>query len=402
MSDESKSVVKADHGHAIILQREEFGAVERQQVAETAAVAVAAREQAAINARFLMAERHPRNVENFRTLLLKECQRPGFADAAEYDRPAGKKLVNGRWIEQRAKGPSIRFIETAMCCWKNIYPEVTTVFDSPELRICRATVTDLESNIAWSMEVQVTKRIERKGYEDKRTGKMLPPKGREILGERINSLGETTYLVRATDDEVLMKQNALLSKSLRTSGKRLLPADIVEECMEVARQTRADHDAKDPDAAKRKLIDGFNGQGVTPEELEEYLGHGLEKLQPKEITELRGLFTALRDGNVTWEEAMLAKNPTGSAEAAEDVAAKKLAGLRKSKKDKGKTKAKKDETAPTETPAPTPPSPETAAEESVPLTKEQMDEETKSQLAREHESTPPHSAHQRLQFGRKP
>ena len=399
---ENREVVKADPGHAIILQREEYGAVQRQDVAETAAIAVAAREQAAINARFIAAERHPRSVESFRTALLKECQRPGFAASAEYDRPAGKKLVNGRWIEQRAKGPSIRFIETAMQCWKNIYPEVTTVFDSPLLRILRATVTDLESNIAWSMEVPVTKQIERKGYEDKRTGKMTPPKGREILGERINSLGETTFLVRATDDEVPMKQNALLSKSLRTSGKRLLPADIVEECMDVARNTRADHDAKDPDAAKRKLIDSFSEIGVTPEELAEYLEHGLEgKLQPKELTELRGLFTALRDGNVTWAEAMLAKNPAGSAEAAEDVAAKKLAGLR-SGKAKTTRKAKKEtEVAPAPAESSDPAPAEEAMGEPAPPTKEEMDRETHEQLAKEQAATPAESSGPRLQFGRR-
>ncbi|HUX02318.1 MAG TPA: hypothetical protein VMY35_15240 [Phycisphaerae bacterium] len=308
-----------------LVKREEFGAVQDMRAPETASTAVAARERAAIEAMYIMAERHPRNVDQFRVGILKDCQRPGFAGVARFRRPVGKgkNPVTGEWEQVYAEGPSIRFIEAALQHWGNVFPSVTTVYDDDDLRICRATVTDLERNITWGNEIQIQKRVEKRGFGRNQE----PPKGREIISQRLNSDGDKTYLVAATDDEIIVRQNALLSKTIRTLGQRLLPQDIIEEAMAAVLKTQADADKKDPDAAKRKLIDAFATIGVVPDMLQEYLDHPLEQITPKELGELRAIYTSIAQGDMSWGEVMDERGPEGSVDEQEQKMAEQLTKL---------------------------------------------------------------------------
>jgi hypothetical protein len=334
-----------DRAAAGAVARQEFGASQLEMRAETAAMAVAARERAAIEARYVMAERHPRDVENFRVALEKECARPSFAAVAIYRKPVGKEKdrQTGRWVDAFKEGPSIRFIETALRCYRNVYPEVATVFDSDEIRICRVTVTDLEANLSYSTEVTIRKEVERKGKADS-SGKMQPPEGRIIISERKNSYGDTTYLVRATEDEIIIKQNALLSKAIRTNGQRLLPGDIIDSCTRIIKRTQADRDAKDPDAAKREILDAFDDIGIAPIDVQAFVGHSLDRLQPAELQALRGVFSTVKNGEATWDEIMATKNPSSAPGDSERVAADKLAEIERKKA----AKQQPQTTAPTE------------------------------------------------------
>jgi hypothetical protein len=267
--------------------RQEFGAMEQSRVTETASTAIAAREKASVEARYIVAMRRPRDLEDVRVKLLKECSRPGFADVARYNKPVGKGV----------EGPSIRFAEAALRCMTNILPEVAVVFEDAEKRILRITVTDLEANLTYATEITVEKTVERRQLKD----------GQTAISKRTNSTGNTVFLVAATEDDLLNKQNALISKAIRTSGLRLVPGDIVEECMERVIQTQRDRAAKDPDAEKRRIIDAFASIGVTPNELKEYLGHDLSTLQPAQIVDLRAIFTTIKDGEATWNAVMESK-----------------------------------------------------------------------------------------------
>ena len=331
------------------IRRHEFGATQLTPQAEIAVAAIAAREQAAVQARYVMAERHPRDIEDFRTALMKECRRHGFAEAAEYERSVGwgKDKTTGAWVENFARGPTIRFIEGALRSFRNVYPEVTTTFDDENMRIVRVTVTDLEANLSYASEIQMPKRVERRGKKNKATGNMEPPEGREVLGQRTTTEGRTNYIVRATDDEMLIRANALISKTIRTLAQRLLPADIVEECMMQAKQTLAAKDAADPDAAKRAIIDSFDGIGVSAGDLRDYLGHELERLQPAEMQSLRRVFSAMREGDTTWDAIMSARAPSGSQEEQEETAKAVLDKLRKTGE---KSKKRKKTTTSPETP----------------------------------------------------
>jgi hypothetical protein len=94
----------------------------------------------------------------------------------------------------------------------------------------------------------------------------------------------------------------------------VLPGDLVEEglatCVEVAQKS----DAKDPDRARKGVIDAFGSIGVNPTMLKEYVGHPLEQLVPAELQDLRDLFAAIRDGESKWADAMELAHPTTGGE----------------------------------------------------------------------------------------
>ena len=251
-------------------------------LAETATTAAAAQAKAAVESRYIVAWRNPRSEDAVRGKLLRECRRPRFAGAAEYEKPVG----GGKTI----KGPSIRFAEAAIRCMGNMLPESAAIYDDDDKRIVRVAVTDLEANVTHTKDIVVTKTVERRYLR----------KDQEALSSRTNSSGKVTHTVRASEDDLLNKEGALISKAMRTCALRLIPGDLVDEAMDLCRATAADATAKDPDAARKELADGFAQLNVTATDLETYLGHDLSKCSPAQLNELRGWYGALRDGETTW------------------------------------------------------------------------------------------------------
>ncbi len=169
--------------------------------------------------------------------------------------------------------------------------------------------------------------------------------GMEVIGSRENSQGQLVYLVRATDDDLLNKQNALVSKAMRTGILRVLPSDIREEAISAARHTMDNRDAADPDAARKKLASAFAALGVAPGELKKYLGHDLATCSPAEMTDLRAVYTSLKDGEASWAEVMKQRALESEEAAAEgDGAAPKSRA--QAAKDAVKAKARAQQTPP--------------------------------------------------------
>lgn len=282
---------------------EGFGSMAIQKTAETASAAVAAQAQAAIQARYIMAMKNPRDLDTVRLKLLKECKRPSFAKVARYHKPIGRGV----------EGPSIRFAEAAVRCMTNISPETQVVFDSAEKRIVRVTVTDLEANVTYSQDVAIEKTVERSKVPD----------GQTALSSRMNSYGKITYIVQATDDDLLNKQNSLISKALRTLALRLVPGDLIDEAMTEVLRTQDNEDKRDPEAARKAMIDAFASIGVKPSDLKGYLGHDIDAITPPELAHLRALFAAIRDGEANWRDAVeqraKEKNGNGADKPAEGL-----------------------------------------------------------------------------------
>jgi hypothetical protein len=250
---------------------------------ETAITAAAAQAQAIVQARYLIAYQRPRDIDETRVKLLKACQRPRFAETAIYSKPVGN---------QRIEGPSIRFAEEAARALGNIDIQTPVLYDDTEKRIVGVRVTDLESNTSYSADVTIQKTVERKKVKE----------GQTVLSMRLNSYGDTVYLVEATDDDLLNKQNALISKAVRTGILRVLPSDIREEALETVRDTMEKGDAADPDAARKKLASAFAAIGVPPGELKKYLGHELSTCSPAELADLRKVYSSIKDGEANWGE----------------------------------------------------------------------------------------------------
>lgn len=277
--------------------------------------ALVAKATADIQARWVMAMRRPRNIDDVRQQIMIECRRPGFAKGAIYKVPRGSTTI---------KGLSIRFAEVAMRCMGNLGCEANTIFDSDEERIIRVTATDFETNATWTRDITVKKTVERKDLK----------RGQRSIRDRINSYGDRIFIVEATDDDVATKEAALISKASRTAILRLVPGHIREEAMLLCEKTMSDTAAKDPAAEKNQILDAFAAINIMPSMIAEWLGHPIEQTNTAELVELRLLFGAIRGEGVTWAEAMehaeearvRAKVATQKAHAAaKDAAAKEAA-----------------------------------------------------------------------------
>ena len=253
----------------------------RNELATTERSAAAvAREQA----RFVVAQRFPRDLDNVRLAMLKRCRQPTFAAVARYRKPIGEGI----------EGPSIRFAEMAAQCLGNIATKEDVVSEDFERRVVCISVMDLESNLSYESNIVVEKTVERSTLKQ----------GQVPIRTRANSVGKPTHLVIATEDELQAKQGALRSKAIRDHVLRLLPGELKDECMEVVIATLAQDDAADPSAARKKLVDVFDKLGVKPAGIRDYLGHDLDGIIPSELAELRAVAASLRDGEAKWADVL--------------------------------------------------------------------------------------------------
>lgn len=259
-----------------------------QEIATSASAALA---KATIEAKFVIALQRPRSVLAARASILDACRRQAFAEGAMYRKKQGRKEVNGRWEDNYVEGLSIRFAEQALNAWKNVDVTSTTVWEDENNRLVRITVTDLETNLSYSDEAMMAKTVERKKVKE----------GQEVIGERETSEGGKVYIVRCTDEELQNKVNSAKSKSIRNSGLRLIPQDILEEAEAAIRET-AEKGGTDPKGQTKRIVDAFHAIGVSAIELQAYIGHSLEQLQPKELGELRSIHSAIKDGEARWAD----------------------------------------------------------------------------------------------------
>lgn len=259
---------------------------------DPAAVAAAESVKARIQAAYIMALQKPRSELDARDNILRACKRTEFAGKAEYSKPIGGKKITG---------PSIRFAELALREWGNMLSEVQTLFEDDDTKRIRVSVLDLETNAQFSRDLQLKKTIERKNK-----------KGREddVISERKNTYDQTVYILRATDEEMYVKESAWVSRVLRNEGLRIIPTDIIEEGMQQARATLSQKVYLDPEGEKKKLVDAFSSIGVKPKDLERFVNHSLDTLSPAEIISLRTVYQSIRDGETTWSD-YTAESPTG-------------------------------------------------------------------------------------------
>jgi len=292
-----QQIVKSGSGQ--VKMREEKLAQEITVGRDTSAEAAAAAAKAEVEVRTAQALKFPRNLDQFREDILRDCKRPGFAEIALYRKPVGRKKnqETGKWEENFAVGESVRFIESALQAFGNVHVFSRIDYENSEQAKLTVGVLDLQRNVGYSFDVILDKLIERREVKT----------GRKPRGMRENSYGDMVYLVEATKDEFRNIMGAERSKLLRDNGRRLLPRDILDECRAQIEATLADANAKDPDAQRKKMLDAFSALGVSATMLQEYLGRPFESLQPADINDLRALHNALKDGECTWADVMRAK-----------------------------------------------------------------------------------------------
>jgi hypothetical protein len=253
---------------------------------ESAATAVASQAKAMVEARYTIALHRPRNWDQVRQDLLRECRRPAFAHnkSAYYRKPIGAGV----------EGLGIRFVEVALRCMTNVLIETTMIFEDAQKEVHRVSVTDLEANVTYPLDVKVSKTVERN----------KPADDGSYISVRKNSYGKDVYTIPANDDDLLNKRAALISKAIRTLGLRIVPGDLCDEAEEIIKKIRTDKAASDPESERKGIVDAFGSIGVKASQLTEYLRHDIDACSPSELVDLRGLFGAIKDGEATWSTVM--------------------------------------------------------------------------------------------------
>lgn len=292
--------------------RREFGGNSIERRAETAVSAAAAQARAAVEAMYVMALQRPRDIVEVRERLLAECRRKGFAESAVYHLPRGGKTI---------EGPSIRFAEAGLRALGNAHVRTTITYEDDERRVGEVTVIDLERNTPLSASFTIDKTVERKSIKG----------GEAVLGERTNSSGLTVYRVAATEADVLMKQEAIVARLRRNLILQLLPGDLRDEALELCERTLVAGDGADPRATAKKIGDSFNALGIGAAQLREYLGHPVDQVTPEEAKDLRGVYSAIKDGQTTWSEVVESRRGGADATPAQTAEEKsERAGLLRS------------------------------------------------------------------------
>lgn len=268
---------------------------------------------ARIQSSYMVALRMPRDIEKVRQDMLKECSRPSFCVPDESKNGSSIAIYRVPRAKTNIEGVTIRFAEMCARAYKNLSTQIFPLGEDDKTKMYQVVCVDYETNVSYDEIVSVPKSIERSYAKDTDV----------VLSQRTNSYGKPVYLIMGTDDDIAMKKNALISKATRNLIMKHIPGWLVEECIEKVRETARKKDAADPDAAKRKLYDAFASIGVTAAQLTEYLGHS-NALSPAELEDLRGYYSAIKEGATTWRDIVAAKDEHGEDAQAQQEALDKL------------------------------------------------------------------------------
>ncbi len=280
-----------------------------RETGEVATAAVTAREVALIRAGMEWALSFPRSWDKVREKLEADCKRESFAEVAEYSKPQGKDKKTGEQLY--VAGPSIRFVESAMRYMGNLRCTRTVVVDNDEKRILEVGVHDLENNLLHSVPVTINKTVERlKVYDDQ-----------VVISFRPNHDGNKLFKIKSWDDVVVNNEANQAAKAQRGCGLKIMPADLVEDMMDIVHATMEAAAAKDPKKALSKLVASFDKVGVTVADLEKYLKHPLAAgISTDELKNLRLIFTGIKEEVTTWKEVIEGAGSTQEGEKKTGVA----------------------------------------------------------------------------------
>lgn len=216
-----------------------------------------------IDIQIATARKYPRSITTFvRTATELATFTPETAAACLYALPRGGKPI---------EGPSVRLAEICAQAWGNLRIQARVVDHDARFVTARGEAWDVEKNVAIGFEVR-----------------------RRIT----NSKGETY-----SDDMIVVTGNAAASIALRNAIFKIIPTPIWKPMYDKVRQVIAGN--VETFAARRdEMLKMFAVMGVTEARLLAALElKGKADLTLDHMVVLAGLYTALKDGDTTLEEA---------------------------------------------------------------------------------------------------
>lgn len=219
------------------------------------------------------AKRYPRSIKRFhdearQMVTLSEA----VAGQCIYALPRDNKTI---------EGPSARFAEVVASAWGNCRAGARVIEDKGDFITAQGVFHDLERNVAITYEVQ---------------RRIVDKHGR-----------------RYKPDMIGVTANAACSIALRNAVLKGVPKAFWEEIYNSARQVVMG-DVKTLANRRASAVTEFQRFGITEEQLCQKLGVvGIEDVTLDHLVTLRGLLTAMRDGDTTPEDSFPSNGNAGTA-----------------------------------------------------------------------------------------
>lgn len=219
--------------------------------------------KAEVDIQISTAKRYPRSIRQFTQQALEMATfDEQTAAGCFYSLPRGGKPI---------EGPSVRLAEIIVSAWGNVRAEArVTGADAKEIT-AEAVVWDLEKNTA--VRVAVKRRITDK------------------YGKRYN------------DDMVTVTGNAACAIAFRNAVFKVIPKVYTDNIYRAARQT-AIGDIKTLAAKRAEMVEYFGKMGITPDRVFATVEKKhLEEIGLDELATLKGMATAIKEGDLSIDEA---------------------------------------------------------------------------------------------------
>lgn len=213
------------------------------------------------------AHKYPRSIKRFRDESLQMVTlNQSVAESCIYALPRGGKTI---------EGPSARFAEVVASAWGNCRAGARVVSDSGEFITAQGVFHDLERNVAITYEVQ--RRIT------------------DSKGKRYNA------------DMIGVTGNAASSIALRNAILKGVPKAFWDDMYQAARQTVMG-DFKTLANRRADAMKAFVALGISEAQVLAKLEvSGIEDIGLEHLVVLRGLITAIKEGDTTPEQAFAAE-----------------------------------------------------------------------------------------------
>jgi hypothetical protein len=219
--------------------------------------------RAEVDIQISTAKRYPRSIRHFKQQALEMATfDEETAEGCFYSLPRGGKPI---------EGPSARLAEIVLSAWGNVRADAKVIGQDEKEITAEAMTWDLEKNVA--IRVQVKRRITDK------------------------------YGKRYKDDMITVTGNAACSIALRNSVFKVIPMVYTKSIYQAARQV-AIGDVQTLAAKRAAMVQHFQKMGVTDKQIFAVVGkENIEEVGLDELAALKGLATAIKDGDVSVDEA---------------------------------------------------------------------------------------------------
>lgn len=233
--------------------------------------------RAEVDAQIATAKAYPRNLSqvlnNIETLATMDEE---TAAACFYMLRRQGKLI---------EGPSVRMAEIIASSWGNIRVQARIIANDGKMITAQGVCHDLESNYAVSAEVK----------------------------RRITDKNGKTY----SEDMQVVTGNAACSIAMRNALFKVVPGALVKKVITKAKKVSLG-EATSLEESRMKMLDYFQKIGVDQQHLFDYLSVSkIEEINTDMVVELRGLATAIKEGQTSVQETFFPK--PGTVEIKEEV-----------------------------------------------------------------------------------